>query len=87
MTPAQDMTIRVKLFAVAKDLAARDELAIELPNGTTIAGLREKVASQYPALKQVLTHSLWAVDASYAEDELVLTEESNVALIPPVSGG
>jgi sulfur-carrier protein len=81
------MIVKVKLFAVAKDLAGRDVLSIELPPGATIAELRQRIASQHPALNNVLSHALWAVDAHYAEDATPLNELSNVALIPPVSGG
>ena len=34
------MKVRVKLFAVAKDLAGCDELSVELPTGATIHDLR-----------------------------------------------
>jgi molybdopterin converting factor subunit 1 len=81
------MIVKVKLFAVAKELAARDELAVELPPGATIAELRQRVAADYPALCKILSHAMWAVDAEYAEDSKPLNEQSNIALIPPVSGG
>ena len=81
------MRLRVKLFAVAKELAGRDNLELELPAGATIGDLRQSIAAGYPALNQVLSHALWAVDAEYADDDTRLTERSNVALIPPVSGG
>jgi len=32
-------------------------------------------------------HALWAVGAQYANDDTALNENSEVALIPPVSGG
>ena len=30
---------------------------------------------------------MWAVDAEYADDTATVNEHSDVALIPPVSGG
>jgi molybdopterin converting factor subunit 1 len=81
------MKVRVKLFAVAKELAGRDELEVELPSGATIADLKRNIATEFPALNNVLLHALWAVDAAYADDNTSMTEHSNVALIPPVSGG
>jgi molybdopterin converting factor small subunit len=81
------MNVHVKLFAVAKQLARRDELPIELPPGATIADLRQRVAAECPALGNVLPHALWAVDAEYADETTPLNEQSNIALIPPVSGG
>jgi molybdopterin converting factor subunit 1 len=82
-----DMIVRVKLFAIAKERAGREELAIELPNGATIAQLRSTIAAVSPALGAILPHAMWAVDTAYADDTTILTEQSDVALIPPVSGG
>lgn len=81
------MKLRVKLFAVAKELAGRDELAIEVPQGATIADMRRIVAAEYPMLENVLPHALWAVDAAYSNNDTLLNEKSDIALIPPVSGG
>ena len=81
------MNLRVKLFAVAKERAGADELAIDLPTGATIADLRQALATTCPALATILPHALWAVDTSYANDKTILTEQSEIALIPPVSGG
>ena len=81
------MKLRVKLFAAAKDLARADSVTIELPDNATAANLREALATQVSALETILPHALFAVDANYADDATVLTEQSDVALIPPVSGG
>jgi sulfur-carrier protein len=81
------MKVRVKLFAVAKELAGRDELIVEMPEGATIVTLREKALTTVPALAQIMPHALWAVGAEYASDDTVVNEKTEVALIPPVSGG
>jgi molybdopterin converting factor subunit 1 len=81
------MNVRVKLFAVAKDRAGRDELAVDLPTGATVADLRKVAAVVCPALASILPHALWAVDTAYANDATPITDKSEIALIPPVSGG
>ena len=81
------MRLRVRLFAVAKELAGRDELLVDLPPGVTVADLQAHVTAEYPALKNILSHALWAVDTNYATPDTSLNENSNIALIPPVSGG
>ena len=81
------MKVRVKLFAVAKELAGYDELEVELPNGATISDLRSAIVIVSPALARIVPHALWAVGTEYATDSTTLTEQSQVALIPPVSGG
>jgi molybdopterin converting factor subunit 1 len=81
------MKVCVKLFAVAKELAGRQQLLIELPPGATVGDLRVAVITASPALAKIVPHALWAVDAEYASDVTPITEQSEVALIPPVSGG
>jgi molybdopterin converting factor subunit 1 len=81
------MKVRVKLFAVAKELAGCNELTIDLPEGATVSHLRAAVIQASPALIRVVPHALWSVEATYAADNTPLTEQSEVALIPPVSGG
>jgi molybdopterin converting factor subunit 1 len=81
------MIVRVRLFAVAKELAGRDELAIEVLSGSRIADVRRALAATYPSLETVVSHALWAVDAEYANETTPVNATSNVALIPPVSGG
>jgi molybdopterin converting factor subunit 1 len=81
------MKVRVKLFAAAKDLAQRDELQFELPQSATIADVRRAAEQACPALGGIMPHAMWAVDAEYATAGTPLTEHSEVALIPPVSGG
>ncbi len=81
------MIVRVKLFAVAKELAGRDELSLELPDGAIIADLRKATIAEVPALSKIIPHSLWAIDTSYAADNTPIAAHSEIALIPPVSGG
>jgi molybdopterin converting factor small subunit len=81
------MNVRVKLFAAAKEVAGRDEITVELADGATLGDARHALAAAVPALGRILPHALWAVDAAYADDDAIVDERSDVALIPPVSGG
>jgi molybdopterin converting factor subunit 1 len=81
------MKVRVKLFAVAKELAGGDELLVELPHSATIAHLRSTIVATSPSLARIVPHAMWAVGTEYATDDTLLHEASEIALIPPVSGG
>jgi sulfur-carrier protein len=81
------MKVRVKLFAAARELAGSDLLELEITNRATLSDLRLVIAERFPALQKILPHALWAVDSEYAGDNCVIDERSEVALIPPVSGG
>jgi molybdopterin synthase catalytic subunit/molybdopterin synthase sulfur carrier subunit len=79
--------LRLKLFAVAKQLAGADSLELELAEGATVADLRRKLVEQIPALGPLAPAMSFAVDQEYAGDKTVLSPGADVACIPPVSGG
>ena len=81
------MRVRVKLFAVARELAGRSEVEVVVADGATVGQVRQALAAAVPALGDVLPYALLAVDAEYADDATIVTEQSELALIPPVSGG
>jgi molybdopterin converting factor subunit 1 len=81
------MKVRVKLFAVAKELAGSDAISVELPAAATIDDVRRAVAAAHPNLDRILSHAMWAVNAKYADDTTIVNKHSDIALIPPVSGG
>jgi molybdopterin converting factor small subunit len=81
------MKVRVKLFAAAKELAARDAFKVEVAEHATIADLRQALINAIPALSKIVPHSLWAIGTEYVSSHTVVTENSDVAMIPPVSGG
>lgn len=81
------MTVRVQLFALAKDLAQTGLVELSLRDGATVGDLRRALAEQVPALASVLGHVLFAINAEYATDGTVIPPGADVACIPPVSGG
>ena len=81
------MTVRVQLFAVARQLAGADAIELELAGGATVGDLRRALASQVPALAGLIGQMLFAVNAQYAADDAILPPRAEAACIPPVSGG
>ena len=81
------MTVRVRLFARAKDLAGADAVLVTLSPGATVADLRCRLAADHPALAGLLSRCAVAVADEFAEDSLPLSAGAEVALLPPVSGG
>ena len=81
------MSIRVRLFARARDLAGADAISADLPADATVGDLRRRLAEDHPALRGLLARSAFAVNDEFADDALRLPEACEVALLPPVSGG
>jgi molybdopterin converting factor subunit 1 len=79
--------VRVRLFALARERAGRAELDIDLPDRATVGDLRRALTEHHPSLSSLLPSAMVAVDAEYASDDRELSSASDVAIIPPVSGG
>ena len=81
------MRIRVRLFAVQRELAGTREVALELADGATVADAWAGLVRAYPSLAPGRDSVRFAVNAAYAEPETALADGDEVAMIPPVSGG
>jgi molybdopterin converting factor small subunit len=78
--------LSISLFAGMAEAAGCRRL--EIPwSGGTVADLRSAVADAVPAIVPLLARSAVAVGGRYARDEDAVATGSDVAIIPPVSGG
>ncbi|MDF9841826.1 MULTISPECIES: molybdenum cofactor biosynthesis protein MoaE [unclassified Paenibacillus] len=82
------MQINIRLFAGLAELFSASTLKFQAPEAPlTAGGLKALLAAAYPEAAQQIHSSLVAIDHEYAPDDTPVTEDSEVALIPPVSGG
>jgi molybdopterin converting factor subunit 1 len=79
--------IKVLLFATLRDRAGTKSLELEIPNDTTVQGLKEQIGRDYPNLKEAMETVLISINREYAFDEAVVPQNAEVAMFPPVSGG
>ena len=80
------MKIQVLFFGITTDLVGKTSIPLTISEITTVYELKEILKLNYPNLKNIHDFSI-AVNETYADNDLVLTEENVVAIIPPVSGG
>jgi len=80
--------VTIKLFAILKERAGRDELQIE-PGPPTIAELLLVIAREYPALAALLSQGrfLTALNHEMVKPDASIKDGDEVALMPPFSGG
>ncbi len=78
---------RNSTIRAAKDLAGAGRINLDLPAQATVGDLRLMLADKFPALAGLLARSALAVDNDLAGDDRILDARSEVALLPPVSGG
>jgi len=79
------MHVRILPFGVLKDSLGADPFALDLPSGATVADLMVRLGVHAPAVESL--GIAVSVNAEYAERNRVLSENDEVGLLPPVSGG
>ena len=81
------MRVRVRLFAIQRELAATREVGLELAPGSTVEDAWAALVARHPVLAPGRRSVRFAVNGEYAGPETALVDGDEVAMIPPVSGG
>jgi molybdopterin converting factor subunit 1 len=79
--------VRVRLFAMQRELAGTREEVLELPAGATIEQAWEGIVAKHPLLAPGRPSVRFARNAAYVPASAHLEDGDVVAMIPPVSGG
>lgn len=80
------MKLNILAFGITKDIVGGSSVEVELSEGLSVGEFKTVLGDRYPAMKE-LKSLLVAVNEEYGDDQLILTEKDEIALIPPVSGG
>jgi MoaD family protein len=79
------MTMRVRLFAVLRELAGASELEA---SGKTVGDLADALAAAHgDRFGQIVAVSSFVVNGDRADRATVVADGDEVAILPPVSGG
>ena len=81
------MRVRVRLFAIQRELVGAREVPIELGVGATVEDAWTAVVGRFPVLAPGRASVRFARNGDYAEPTTALGDGDEVAFIPPVSGG
>jgi MoaE-MoaD fusion protein len=79
--------IRVRLFAIQRELAGAREIALDLPPGATIEAAWTALVERHPVLAPGRPAVRFARNGEYTDPETALDDGDELAIIPPVSGG
>jgi molybdopterin synthase sulfur carrier subunit len=80
------MNLKILTFGIARDIVGGSTFSFTTAEGTTVAQLKQQLLDHYPTFGN-LSSLLIAVNEEYGDDETVISENDDIALIPPVSGG
>jgi molybdopterin synthase catalytic subunit/molybdopterin synthase sulfur carrier subunit len=81
------MRIEVLLFAAAREAARRDSIHVDVDPDARAADVIRAVGLAVPGIADLLPSCRLAIDQCYVSAQESVPETSEVALIPPVSGG
>ncbi len=79
--------MNVKLFARLRELVGAGDLALEVPDGTTVADVWAALVAAHPAADAYARSMSCAVNLDYARMTTTVADGDEVAFLPPVSGG
>jgi molybdopterin synthase catalytic subunit/molybdopterin converting factor small subunit len=84
---APSIVVRIRLFAIQRELAGVRDVALELPLGARIEDAWTGLVERFPALAPGRPSVRFARNGTYAPPDEALGDDDELAVIPPVSGG
>jgi molybdopterin converting factor subunit 1 len=79
--------IKLLFFATLRDRAGARSMELDIPADLTVQGLKDKISSEYPNLREAMSSVIITINREYAFDEAVIPLNAELAMFPPVSGG
>lgn len=81
------MKVRVRVFASLREILGKDEVEVELAEGTTVAGLWTQLVGDDQRLEPFTKSINFAINHDFVGKETKLNPDDEIAFLPPVSGG
>jgi len=81
------LLIDILYFATLKDLIGHRKEELEVPDGSTIGDLKNKLGERGDRIALAVNVALFSINREFAFAEERLTEGDEVGVFPPVSGG
>lgn len=81
--------ITVKFFAVFREKSGQGEFSLKFEQPLTVKELIEKLKTELPKISGILSEikPMIAVNQEFANENTIINDDDEVAIIPPVSGG
>ena len=79
--------IKVRLFAILREVVGEGEITITVPSGVTVSYLNNEILKKYPQLRSFTNKFVTSVNCKVTTGDTIITSSDEIALLPPVSGG
>ena len=78
--------MKILLFGIAKDIIGLETMEIKSGFPKKVGELKKLLVKKYPELGNLSSLTI-ALNNKYATEEMILSSQDEIAIIPPVSGG
>lgn len=79
--------IQVLFFAHLRELSGQQKIALEISANTDISAFKKILVEKFPRLEPAMDTIIIAVNQQFAGDDVIIPDDAEVAIFPPVSGG
>jgi len=79
--------LKIRLFAILRDVVGEREISISVPSGVTVRYLNNEILKKYPQLSSFSNKFVTSVNYKVTSGDTIITSSDEIALLPPVSGG
>ena len=81
------MKLKILAFGIAKDIVGDSEIEISVADeNANVLSFKKELLAQFPDFEKLYSLRV-AVNAEYVDDSFELSQNDEIVLIPPVSGG
>lgn len=80
------MKVNILAFGIAKDIVGARKGEMDFTEEASIAQVKDALTERFPKFEALRKFSI-AVNEEYREDDYIIKEGDELAIIPPVSGG
>jgi sulfur-carrier protein len=81
------MNVVVKLFAAYQEAYGAPEIQLEVPEGTTVQQIGDRIRAPYPQLQTLTEVTRYGLNLAFVSPDTIVQAGDEVVCIPPVSGG
>jgi molybdopterin converting factor subunit 1 len=81
------LKIKIILFASAREIVGREKVEMEFKEGVRLSDCKAALLNTFPSMGKIIEKCRYAVNMDIKNDEYILNEGDEVAVLPPVSGG
>lgn len=81
------MSITVQFFSQLREIVGKSEITLDLPDGTSVAELLERLYRDFPELAKWDRNLLVGAGLDFVDRDHVIQPNDQIAIMPPVQGG